>query len=73
MPKDLEDNEIWVCLMHDEICIKADLVYDRRSGELIRFVDKDKWSARSEKECHLASHALMFMVCERLAGYWQNH
>ena len=62
MASTLADNERWVCLMHDEISIKADLVYDKRSGELVGFVDREGWSEKTTQDNHLASHALVFMV-----------
>ena len=57
--QNFKDNERWVCLLHDEISIKADFVYDRRSGELVGFV---KWHMKTPEEKELASHALVFMV-----------
>lgn len=48
--------------MHDEISIKADLVYDVRSGELVGFIDGANFSAKSAAGGHLATHALEFMV-----------
>ena len=36
----LLEEERWVCLLHDEISIKADLVYDRVTGELVGYIDK---------------------------------
>lgn len=38
----LEENQRWVCLLHDEISIKSDLVYDRVgvvSGKLLAWVN----------------------------------
>ena len=34
----------YVCLLHDEMKIKADLVYDRRSQQVIGFTNPDTWS-----------------------------
>jgi len=62
MAATLTEEERFVCLLHDEISIKADLVYDKITGELVGFIDRSQWSAKSEEEGHLASHALVFMV-----------
>ena len=51
-----------MCLLFDELSIKAELVYDRRGGELVGSIDDYQRNAGSEKEKHLASHALVFMV-----------
>lgn len=58
----LTENERWVVLLHDEISIKQDLVYDRLTGELIGFIDKSQWTDATAKEGHLATHALVFMA-----------
>ena len=55
----LTDNERWVVLLHDKISIKADLVYDRVTGELVGFTDQAKRTADGD---NLATHALVFMV-----------
>lgn len=34
----------YVCLLHDEMKIKADLVYDRRSQQVIGFTNPETWS-----------------------------
>ena len=39
--KDFKDEQRYVALLHDEMSIKADLVYDKRSGELVGLVSKD--------------------------------
>jgi len=59
---DLNDNERWVVLLHDEISIKADLVYDKITGDLVGFVNSNTWDNKSKKDGHLATHALVFMV-----------
>lgn len=40
--------------MHDEMLIKADLVFDQRSGEMVGFLNN--------KEQQLATHVLAFYV-----------
>lgn len=62
MATPLSPQERFVCLLHDEISIKSDLVYDKRSGELVGFIDPANWSKSSAKESNLANHALVFMV-----------
>lgn len=57
----LSDNERWVCLLHDEISLKSGLVYDKRSGELVGYMDTSQWKGSAEEE-QLATHALVFMV-----------
>lgn len=44
----LEPQERFVCLLHDEMSIKADLVYDKRSGDLIGFTNPDSWTFNEE-------------------------
>ena len=61
LAEDLDSNERWVCIMHDEISIKADLVYDRRNGDLVGFVDKAQWED-DKGDSNLSTHALVFMV-----------
>ena len=58
----LSDNQRWVCVLFDELSIKSGLVYDCRGGELVGFMDNYQRNAQSEKEAHLATHALVFMV-----------
>jgi hypothetical protein len=62
LAENLEDNERWVCLLHDEIKLKSGLVYDKRSDELIGFIDTPHRDEKSAKENHLATYALVFMV-----------
>lgn len=61
----------YVVLMHDEVSIKDDLVYDRNTGELVGFVnlgkDVDDCHIIRNKEqsiqtANIATHALVFMV-----------
>ena len=59
MAEPLASNERWVVLLHDEISIKADLVYDRVTGDLVGFVDQSQWKSSCD---NLATHALVFMV-----------
>lgn len=42
--------------MHDEMLIKADLVFDPRSGELVGFVNPD------DNREELATHVLVFYI-----------
>ena len=60
--EELTDNQRWVCLLHDELSIKSGLVYDRRSSELVGFIDDSYTNQKSAKAEHLATHALVFMV-----------
>lgn len=53
----LAEHERFVVLLHDEMTIKSDLVFDKRSEELVGFVNT------SEDQPHvLATHALVFYV-----------
>jgi hypothetical protein len=51
--KDFKDEQRFVALLHDEITIKSDLVFDQRSNELVGFVEGKE---------DLATHALVFYV-----------
>ena len=57
----LEPHQHYVALLHDEMCLKSDLVFDKRSGELAGFVNKDTWSFTEGAE-KLATQALVFYV-----------
>ena len=54
--KHLKDNERFVVLLHDEMMIKSDLVFDKRSGNLVGFVQDGC------TQTGLATHALVFYV-----------
>ena len=58
----LLENERWVVLLHDEISIKEDLVYDRVTGELVGFVNPSGSNGTTGEESRLATHALIFMA-----------
>jgi hypothetical protein len=34
----------YVALLHDEMKVKADLVYDKRSDQVVGFTNPDTWS-----------------------------
>ena len=40
----LPEEKKYIALLHDEMKVKADLVYDRRSQEVIGFTNPDTWS-----------------------------
>ena len=54
-----EDHQRYVVLLHDEITIKSDLVFDRRSQEVIGFINPQNWEVQEDQ---LATHVLVFMV-----------
>ena len=56
---DLKDHQRYVVLLHDEMTIQSDLVYDRRSGEVVGFINKNRWDMGAD---NLATHVLVFMV-----------
>lgn len=58
--KDLADKDRFVVLLHDEMTIKADLVFDRRSGDVIGFRNQHKWTGNLQD--NLATHVLVFFV-----------
>lgn len=62
LSKDLKDSERYVVLLHDEMSIKADLVYDKRSGEVVGFVNSDRWADNHVTSSSLAKHVLCFFV-----------
>ena len=53
------DSKRFVVLMHDEMSIKEDLVFDRRSGEVVGFINPANWMPDGQT---LATHVLVFMV-----------
>ncbi|KAK7480261.1 hypothetical protein BaRGS_00028537 [Batillaria attramentaria] len=53
----LQPHQRYVVLLHDEMTIKSDLVFDERSGALVGFVNKDMWTFEK-----MATHALVFYV-----------
>lgn len=60
LSKNLKDEERYVVLLHDEMVIKYDLVFDKRSGEVVGFVNSHSWNENLEK--NIASHVLVFFV-----------
>ena len=44
LAKDLPATKRFVALLHDEMSIKADLVYDHRGGEVVGFINPDRWT-----------------------------
>ena len=54
-----KENEWCVVLLHDEMSVKSDLVFDRRSDEVVGFLHPEKWKVEDD---NLATHALVFMV-----------
>jgi hypothetical protein len=60
--ENFSDNQRWVVLMHDEMSIKSNLVYDRASGELVGFVDSQNWTSKRKDENEIGTHVLVFMI-----------
>ena len=60
LSKDLPDNERFVVLLHDEMTIKSDLVFDKRSGEVVGFVNSTEWKETLRRK--VASSVLDFFV-----------
>ena len=58
----LKDNQRWVVLLQDEMAIKADLVYDQATGEVIGFLNSSSWQSSSPSEKDLATHVLVLMI-----------
>lgn len=61
----LPEEKRWVVLMHDEMSIKSDLVYDNRSSTLVGYVDSSSWKFSQQQnkyEDELATHVLSFMI-----------
>ena len=59
----LPEEKRWVVLMHDEMSIKSDLVYDNRSSTLVGYVDSSSWKFSQQQnkyEDELATHVLSF-------------
>lgn len=54
--QDLPDHDRFVVLMHDEMSIQSDLVFDKRTGKLVGFIK----SQVEQKQ--LATHVLVFYV-----------
>ena len=59
--KDFSPEERFVVLLHDEMSIRKDLVFDRVSGEVIGFVNPHKLQQEEVSE-YLASHVMVFYV-----------
>ena len=57
--KDWPDSKRFIVLMHDEMSIKEDLVFDRRSGEVVGFINPANWRPDGQT---LATHVLVFMA-----------
>ena len=62
MAEKLDSNQCYVALLHDEMSIKSHLlVFDSRSGELVGFMNKEKWTFCEGRE-KVATHAFVFYV-----------
>ena len=59
--KHFKDHERFVVLLHDEMAIKSDLVFDRRSGEVVGFVNSQDWAVNDFSK-NLANHVLVFYI-----------
>ncbi|KAK7089540.1 uncharacterized protein [Littorina saxatilis] len=57
--RQLPENQRFVVLLHDEMTIKSDLVFESRSGQLVGFVHSDK-DCGLKPNRKLATHALVF-------------
>ena len=57
----LENNQKYVVLLHDEMSIKEDLVFDNKSEEIVGFVNIQNWTMDASCK-NLASHVLVFYV-----------
>ena len=57
--EDWPESKRFVVLMHDEMSIKEDLVFDRRSGEVVGFINPANWMPDGQT---LATHVLVFMA-----------
>lgn len=57
--KDLVDSQRFVVLLHDEMSIKQDLVFDQRTDELVGFINP---TTSPIKDDNLVTHILLFMV-----------
>uniref|UniRef100_A0A8W8M802 Transposable element P transposase-like RNase H domain-containing protein n=1 Tax=Magallana gigas TaxID=29159 RepID=A0A8W8M802_MAGGI len=60
--KDLSSEKKNVCLLRDEMKVKSDLVYDRRSEQVIRFTNPETWTFDEDETKRIATHVLVFMV-----------
>ncbi|XP_056020980.1 uncharacterized protein LOC125652376 isoform X1 [Ostrea edulis] len=61
---DLPSEKRFVALLHDENKIKSDLVYDRRSGQVIGFTNPNTWTFNEDESMKIATHVLVFMVVD---------
>ena len=57
----LSDNERFVTLMHDEMSVKQDLVWDSKTVQLVGFVNLHQWQQRPDFN-NIATHVLVFYV-----------
>ena len=58
----LPEEQRFVVLLHDEMSIKEDLVWDSKTGKLVGFVNLQQWGERPDIFNHVASHVLVFYV-----------
>ncbi|XP_070177740.1 uncharacterized protein [Littorina saxatilis] len=57
----LKENDRFVVLLHDEMSVKVDLVWDSKSGEQVGFVNLNQWTWEMGTNT-VASHVLVFFV-----------
>ncbi|XP_055877443.1 uncharacterized protein LOC129924769 [Biomphalaria glabrata] len=58
--QNFKSEEKCVILLHDEMMIKYDLVFNKTNGEVVGFVNSHTWNEKLEK--NIASHVLVFFV-----------
>lgn len=57
----LPEDQRFVALLHDEMSVKEDLVWDSKTGELVGFVNLNQWQEQPDSR-GIASHILVFYV-----------
>ena len=60
--KDLGPHQHFVVLLHDEMTLKNDLVFDRVSGEIVGYVRPSEWQVTDNPCDNVATHVLVFYV-----------
>ena len=60
--KDLGPHQRFVVLLHDEMTLKNDLVFDRVSGEIVGYVRPSEWQVTDNPCDNVATHVLVFYV-----------
>ena len=60
--QDLPPEKRYAVLLHDEMSVRGDLVYDKRGGEIIGFVNPETWSFKQVTYTSLVQDSICYFT-----------